>query len=239
MKRFFLLTIISITSSALFSQGVDWNRVIPPAESVELTFEDRLVQLAWMNYSENRIFENEADATYQSIRLARWGWLDDIEFRVNVNPRTIGDVGNFSIPDTGVDVNLFPWYNLGITVNPFTFIKTPAEKQLAEYESLNAHRRLEVQKLSLRAEVLTRYELYKHNLEQLKVISENYETANSTFILIRERFNKGTAPLEDFNAASQARTEALTGKMSGELELKLAKIRLEELIGIPLEDVVR
>ena len=218
-------------------QIVEWDKIIPPAEATDIVFAERLVQLAWQNYSENRNFELNILAADKAIGLAKAGWLDLLSFQLNVNSRTITSFGQFSVADEGSQ--FFPWYNIGVNLSPSRFVTTPAEVRLAEFEYEQSINNLHTQQLGLRAEVLTRYEIYRHNLEQLKVISENYETANSTFILIRERFNKGESTLEEFNSASLARIGALTGKMGGELELRIAKISLEELLGVKLEDVVR
>jgi outer membrane protein TolC len=195
------------------------------------------VQLAWQNYTENRNFELNILAADKAIGLAKAGWLDLLSLQLNVNSRTIGSFGQFRVDDA--DNQFFPWYNIGLNLSPSRFITTPAEIKLAQFDYEQSVNNLHTQKLRIRAETLTRYEVYRHNLEQLKVISENYETANSTFILIRERFNKGESTLEEFNAASLARIGALTGKMGGELQVRLAKISLEELLGVKLEDVVR
>jgi outer membrane protein TolC len=227
--------LLALLPFTLMAQPVAWDEIIPPPEATDVPYAERLVQLAWQNYSENRKYEINVLASEKAIGLARLGWLDILTMQFNLNSRTIGSFGDFQSSDN----QFFPWYNVGINVSPSRFFTVPAETQMARFDHENSIHDLNAQKLRLRAETLTRYERYKHNLEQLKVISENYETANSTFILIRERFNQGEATFEDFNAASLARIGALTGKMTGELELRLAKIALEELIGMKLEQVIR
>lgn len=238
MHRMIAATALTAVTNLATAQAVDWDRIIPPPEAVVTEFEERLVQLAWENYSANRVFEHNMQAADKAVGMARWTWLEDIEFKINVNPRTIEDFGNFQVPESG-DANLFPWYNFGVTINPSIFVTTPGEVRLAEFEAAVARDNLKAQKLAIRSETLQRYAFYEHNLEQLKHLSEAYETANSTFILMREKFNKGDAELEDFNDASAALVETQTGKMEGELQLKLTRIRVEEMIGLRLEEVAR
>lgn len=227
----------AVGTRSLQAQAVQWDKIIPPPEATDVPYAERLVQLAWQNYSENRKFELNILATEKAIGLARAGWLDLLTLQFNINSRTLSSFGDFSVDGDGNQ--FFPWYNVGVNISPSRFVTVPAEVKLAEFEHQMSFYDLNSQKLHIRAETLTRYERYQHNLDQLKVISENYETSNSTFILIRERFNRGEATLEDFNAASLARIGALTGKLTAELELRLAKIALEELIGMKLEEVIR
>ncbi len=225
------------TSAMIYSQQVDYNKIIPPPEATDMTFPERLVQLAWQNYAVNRAFDLEVVTAERGIKLARLGWWDLLSMQLNINSRTVQSIGDFSVPED--DNQFFPWYNVGINISPSKFFTIPAKIHLAEVEREISLEALNAQKLRLRAEVLTRYEIYKHNLDVVKAISENYEITNSTFILVREQFNKGERTLSDFNTANAAKVTALTGKLGSEMQFAIAKISLEELIGMKLEEVVR
>lgn len=220
------------------AQPVDYNKIIPPASAVDLNFSERLVQLAWENYAVNRAFDIDVLSAEKSIKLAKLAWWELLSMQLNINARTIETFGDFSLPDQNEN-QFFPWYNVGINISPSKFFTNPAKVQMAELQYQLSLEALNAQKLRLRAETLTRYELYKHNLEVVKAVSENYELANSTFILLREQFNKGEATFNDFNSATQARINALTGKFGAEMQFNIAKIALEELIGMKLEEVTR
>jgi outer membrane protein TolC len=229
---FFVFSLL--TFSSIVAQPVNWDEIIPPDEAGHLALEERLVQLCWQNYSQNRLAEQNLSLAEKQTELAKWSWLEDLSINFNLNPRTIESFGDFSVSD---DNNFFPWYNVGLSFSPGTVINTKTKVVEAEFDAWNSQKLIEHQKLTIRAEVLSRYSLYKHKLEQLKVISEGYETANSNYILTRSRFNNGEADLEEFNLAAQALTEAGTGKMEAELLVDQAKIRIEELIGMRLEQV--
>lgn len=237
MKKFNLLLAVCLISLLGSAQVVDWDQVIPANQEGEISYEDRLVQLAWQNYSTNRVFEIEVDAAGDAVKAAKLGWAEMFSLQFNINPRTINTLGEFAPPNDESN-NFFPWYNVGIGVNPGTLISSRADRKAAEYEEQIAVQNLNTQKLAIRAEVLSRYHIYSHTLKTLQAVSENYETVNSTFILVREKFNNGESDFEEFNTAQSARTEALKGKLSLEMEYAIAKARLEELIGISVETVL-
>ena len=240
MNRMFYLLLALLTGSisATQAQLVDYDKIIPPPTAVDITFPERLVQLAWQNYAVNRAFEIDVLSTEKSIKLASMAWWELLTVQLNINARTIENIGDFTLPETN-DNQFFPWYNVGINISPSKFFTTPANVQLAKFEHEKSLEALNAQKLRVRAETLTRYELYKHRLEVVKAVSENFEVVNSGYILMRERFNKGEATLSDFNAANQARIDAMTGKFSSEMQFNIGKIALEEMIGLKLEDVAR
>ena len=221
----------------LNAQPVDYDKIIPPYTATDLNFSERLVQLAWQNFAANRSFEIEVLSAEKSIKLAKLGWLDLVSMNLNVNSRTLETFGQFRVIEG--DNQFFPWYNVGISLSPSIFFQTPANVELARFTYEQSQVSVNAQKLRIRAETLTRYEVYKHNLEVVKAITESFEIANSGFILIRERFNRGDATMGEFNEANAAKIGALTGKMGAELQFNLAKISLEELIGMKLEEVAR
>ncbi|MBI1193477.1 MAG: hypothetical protein GC205_09905 [Bacteroidetes bacterium] len=237
MNRLFLLTLLASTLHVVSAQSVDYNKIIPPPEATDVTFPERLVQLAWQNYAVNRAFDLDVESAEAAIRLTKLGWWELVTLQLNINSRTISSIGQFEAPEG--DNQFFPWYNVGVSLSPSKFFTIPAKIKIAEFDYEKSGQALNAQKLRLRAETLTRYEIYKHNLETVKMVSENFEIANSTFILIREKFNKGEATLTDFNAANSARIGSLTGKLGAEMQFSLAKISLEELLGMKLEEVVR
>ena len=50
MKRALpFLTILFILPLAVFAQRVDYNKIILPVGATDISFEERLVQLAWQN----------------------------------------------------------------------------------------------------------------------------------------------------------------------------------------------
>ena len=237
MNRILLMVLLLSTTFAAFAQTVDYTKIIPPPEATDVTFPERLVQLAWQNYAVNRAFDLDVESAEAAIRLTKLGWWELVTLQLNINSRTISSIGQFEAPEG--DNQFFPWYNVGVSLSPSKFFTIPAKIKIAEFDYEKSSQALNAQKLRLRAETLTRYEIYKHNLETVKMVSENFEIANSTFILIREKFNKGEATLTDFNAANSARIGSLTGKLGAEMQFNLAKISLEELVGMKLEDVVR
>jgi outer membrane protein TolC len=230
-----LLTFLPLVGT--LAQTVNYEKIIPPPYATQLSFADRLVQLAWQNHAANRNFELDVISTEKAIKLARFEWLDLISLNLNINTGSLQNFGKFTANE-GENL-FFPWYNMGISLSPSRFFTVPAEVELARFEHQKSQELLNAQKLRLRAEVLTRYEVYLHNLEMVKVITESYELANSNFVLARERFNKGDVTLDEFNAANATKIAALTGKMGAEMQFMLAKIALEEMIGMKLEEVSR
>jgi hypothetical protein len=86
MKTLFsLLLLTCATLVGASAQTVNYEKIIPPPYATQLSFADRLVQLAWQNHAANRNYELDVISTEKAIKLAKFEWLDLISLTLNIN----------------------------------------------------------------------------------------------------------------------------------------------------------
>ncbi len=234
MKRILILSIFFVASPVILVSGqdVDYNTIILPSGASDISFAEKLVRLAWENNPANRILESQYKISDIQIDQARWEWLDNFRIAGNINEFTIN-------PDQDIlDRNVFfPRYNISGMVSLGYFVNIPlAVKE--KKEELNITRyTIDQQKLAIRAEVLRRYEEYLKTREILKVESEAQEDLFSALSLVEQNFRNGTATIEEYNGVLEKYNNQRIRKITAQGNFNQAKISVEELIGIRLEDV--
>ena len=223
MKKWPFLFIVILTLRAAKAQSVDYETIIP-ADTALTTLEDRLLRTAWENYPENDAAMNREFAAEKNVTLTRWAWTNNLRVFYNVNDRTLEDV------QVGQ-----PQYGLGIGLNLGDFITLPVRTNIAKANHRVAKNAVDEQKLYIRREVLTRFYNYQSALAILKVIDEENEEVYTNYLVISEKFKQGEATLDNYTMAEKNYHEIRIRKITQENEVKLAKLNLEEMIGIPLE----
>ena len=229
----FLLSLLGYTMG--FSQNIDYNKIILPESVTEADFSEKLVQLAWQNNPANQELINKAKAAKYQVGLAKWSWLQTIRASGNLNEYTID-------PERARTQNptftpFFPRYNFGLTVSLGTIFLTPIEARVARSTYQATEDQVNQQKVTLRAEVLTRYQNYLMNQKLFEIQNEVTEDEYSEFLLMEQDFKAGDVTLEEYKESLKAYNEELTKRITLERDLRIAQIALEELIGVRLEDV--
>ena len=223
MKKWLFLFIVILTLHTAKAQSVDYETIIP-TDTALTALEDRLLRTAWENYPENDAAMNREFAARKNVTLTRWAWTNNLRVFYNVNDRTLEDV------QVGQ-----PQYGLGIGLNLGDFITLPVRTNIAKANHRVAKNAVDEQKLYIRREVLTRYYNYQSALAILKVIDEENEEVYTNYLVISEKFKQGEATLDNYTMAEKNYHEIRIRKITQENEVKLARLNLEEMIGIPLE----
>jgi outer membrane protein TolC len=117
------------------------------------------------------------------------------------------------------------------------FFTIPGRIGVAKGQLSITHHQLNEQKLSLRKEVLTRYYNYQLALELLKIRTTQNEGAYSNYLIMATKFKNGEVTLDEYDASLNAYNTSREEALSQETQVKILKLSLEELIGIPLEEV--
>jgi outer membrane protein TolC len=73
--------------------------------------------------------------------------------------------------------------------------------------------------------------------EILKARTQVEQDANTNYILVGEQYKKDEATFEEFNEASSTFHQAQEGRIKFEFEVQIARIHLEEIIGLRWEQV--
>lgn len=238
VKRLLIAGIIIAQTGALcLAQGqpqstVDYNKIIVPGSSANLNAEERLVQIAWRNYPDNEALWHELASAEASIRITQWAWLDQIFIQGNLNEFTIEPE---KAPPGG---NFFPKYNVGVTMPLGKFISIPNHKRQAKEAYRVKELDINKQKLMIRATVLGLYTQYMAMLEVYKIEKSTSDDAYGAFRIEEQKFKNGEITLEKYNASQDYRAIKKIREITAENDYKQVKFKLEEYLGMRLEDAL-
>jgi len=227
---FLFLLFLNIVS---FSQTTDYNKIIMPSTAEGITLEERLVQVAWQNHPLNEMQRRSIRVAELDVKNNRWSWLDNIALTGNLNEFNLDesrDIDNRS--------QFFPRYNVSARISLGMFVSIPIQTKMSREKVVIEQQRLKNRKLEIRAEVLRRYNDYKIAQEAYKIQSEIIEDAQTTFSYFEEQFKNGEIPFERYSLQKTTYNQARLAHLDAKRVLEEKKITLEQILGIPLEDLL-
>jgi len=213
-----------------YSQSVDYDKIIIPDNVYTEDFSEKLVRLAWKNYPTNEIAQRTVIISEKELKQAKWSWFENISAQGNLNEFTMN-------PGEHERALFYPRYNFSARLTVGMFATIPAEVKKKREELSIAKAQLDQQKLDLRAEVLRRYQDYLMYESLLETQIKNFEDAFASFSLAEQRFKNGTITLEEYNIHLQKYNGEQVLRIQAENRLNIARIDLEQLIGIKLSEV--
>lgn len=211
------------------AQRVNFDQVVQPFDQIAEDFEEFLVQLAWLNNPSNDALSYKLNIADQEIRNARQGWWEAVGVMVSYNPTTAEIEGQ----------SIFPEISYGATIRLNALITTPGMIRVAKENFKIAQTQVDQEKLKIRSETLQRYRKYQLAQEILKVRTKMEEDANANFQFQSSLFKNTEASFEDYNSAYNAYHTAVESRLKAETDVEIAKIMIEEVIGITLETAER
>lgn len=232
MKSKFLFFFLFFFGSFAYGQTVNYDRIIPPSYLSDLSFPEKLVFLAWQNHPSNEILHHEYEIAEKNKVKANWAWLNIFSAAYNINEFTINPT-----EETKERALFYPRYNFGARLDLGKVVEYPADIKIAKEQVSIASATLNAQRISLRALVLRTYQTYLLAKETLELQIISTEDAFSRFSLSEQRFKNGEITLEQYNDALAAYNAGRRNQLEAEAKFNIEKINLEELIGIPLEEV--
>ena len=231
MKKlyFFFLLICSWNS---YAQEIDYNAIILPSTATNVSIEEKLVQLAWKNPN-SKIFVKNIDVATYDLRQSQWSWLENIRVQGNLNEFTINPAAS-----GGSDRSLFyPRYNFSVMFSLGDFAIKPLEvkkrRELREISTESAN----AQKIAIRAETLRRYNNYLLAKNVLEVQTAMEQDSYANFKLVQDRFKNGEENIQSYNLILERYTNQRLKRLEVETAFKNAKLNVEEMIGMKLENV--
>jgi len=242
LKLKYILSLCCLLLLAQFGYGqkVDFNKVVVPVESRARTFPEWLVQLAWMNNPSNDILARKIDIAKEDVKIQKFDWAKDFDALFNYNEaHFIKDFVDPEGRDPIIESLIYPRFNFGARISLGTLLNHGNEKKKAEIDVTIAELEHDQEKLAIRAKVLERYEKYLLAKAILITRKQAEEDSYQTYELVNELFKNGQAEFEEVNAASTSYFSSKESFMTAETEVKIAKIQVEEMIGISLEDAKR
>ncbi|GAA0894030.1 hypothetical protein GCM10009122_37100 [Fulvivirga kasyanovii] len=231
MKKLIILLIV-LLPQLVKAQNVDYNAIILPNSVSDISFEEKLVRLAWQNNPANQILDYQTNISNIEVKQARWSWLDDWRVQGNLNEFTINESA-----DVGDRAQFFPKYNVTGMIRLSYFVDIPLEVKKKKQEVLIAKSNINQQKLAIRAEVLTRYQTYLMNRELLKIQTEIVEDLYASLSLAEQQFKNGEITLNAYNIQQDRYNNQRVKQINAQGDFNIAKIAVEEIIGMKLEDV--
>ena len=232
MKKIVFLSLALSACTSVFAQDVDYNAIILPANAQNVSFEEKLVQLAWRNDPNNQMIIKQASSANIDIKIATWNWLNYIEVRSNVNEFVL-DPGSDPLGRAA----FYPKYNISIGVPLGSIGINGMEVKKRRIASSIAEDRIKAQKLAVRSEVLTRYAQYQLAEQKYKIQKETTEQSDVNYKYTEQRFKDGQEDLQMYNSILERNTNQKLRLAEVIAELKIAKYELEAMIGTKLENV--
>ncbi|WKZ60962.1 MAG: TolC family protein [Cyclobacteriaceae bacterium] len=216
---------------SLRAQTIDYNKIILPDRAQSSDFGEKLVQLAWKNHPTNEILRRELMIAQYQVGRSAADWLDLITIQGNINEF------NIKAQDAAVPVFL-PRYNFGISIPLGVLVANPNETKQNRQRLSIAQEEINAQKLEVRRVVLKSYNEYQLREKIFRIQSQQFSDIESNFKLIEQRFKNGELTFETFTAGQSDLNRASIQLLEAERDLKNAKLDLEQLIGVRLEDVM-
>jgi len=230
MKRSLLL-LLAVSPFLGKAQSVDYNKIIVTEQISAISFEERLVQLAWRNHPSNRIVMQKVELA-QSVRAkARWSWLDNIFVEGNYNEFT----GKDEIDPLAR--SFYPRYNVGVRLPISTFVQTPLSAQVANDQVLISESDVNAKKLETRESVLQAVEKLKERFKIIKLRERIQEDYFLMFQSAEKKFKAGEINLDNYRATSQAYYMKEEEIIQARSIFNQQRIALEAMIGVELKDV--
>lgn len=222
------------------AQQVDFDKVVVPVDYRAKTFPEFLVQLAWMNNPKHEVLTKKVDIAKQELKIQKLDWTKDLDAVFNYNEaHFIKDFVDPAGRDPIIESLIYPRFNFGARISLGTILNHPKEKKIAQLEVKVTELEKEQEKLKIRAEVLERYEDYLLTKEIFLIREQAEEEGYQTYQLVSARFKKGDAELDEVNSSSTTYFNAKEKTITAKSEIQVAKIKLEELIGISFEEAIK
>lgn len=232
MAFLLMLLVISQVTEAQRRNPNAGNNPVTRQDTSGLTTDirEKLVQLALQN-PEFEIADRQVTIADQNVRMARLRILGQVTAQVNYNEYSIKQ-------PSGAVANYYPRYNLGLSL-PFDLFFTRDKEVNIARENLGIAEASKNQTFrNIKAQVLTAYEdylMYKTKLEFQNQITEDVKTVYQQ----KERdFSEGIISAEEYYPAFKVWTDELTKKAEQQRNFNIAKLTLESIIGMTLEEAI-
>jgi outer membrane protein TolC len=229
MKKIIFFLLIA---SAAAAQNVDYNKVILPSGAQTNDFAEKLVQLAWKNHPSNEVFRREVNVAAYEVKRSGTEWGEIIHFQGNLNEFVL---------NPGADLYsralFFPKYNVRADVSLGMLFRIPYTVRQNKERLLIAQSQVNVQKIEVRKQVLRAYNEYVMREKIFKVHSQLALDNDTSHKLVEDKFKNGEITFETYSQSLTTYSEITLAQLESEKEFRNAKLDLEALIGMRLEDV--
>jgi outer membrane protein TolC len=229
MKKivFFLLL-----STAAFGQAVDYNKIILPAGAQTIDFAEKLVQLAWKNNPDNEVYRREVNVAMYEVKKSSAEWGDIVSFQGNLNEFVLNPNS-----DQLSRAMFFPKYNVRAEVSLGMLFRIPYNVKQNRERVVIAQSQVNSQKLAVRNKVLRAYNEYIMREKIYKIQNQLALDSETSHKLVEQKFKNGEITFETYSGSLSTFGQIQLAQLEAEKEYRNAKLDIEQLIGMKLEDV--
>jgi outer membrane protein TolC len=231
-----LLMFTAATSEAQKPTGRNVSTYHANLDTSQITdIRERLVQLALQNPNFEIADRNVNIATYQ-LRKAKGSWLGALSASGNINEYTIDkSQAPTSQPN---QPSLYPKYNFSVNLPLDFFTSKGNEVKIARENVYIANAQKNDQYRTIRRAVLSMYEDYLLHKEKLELITRMTQSEYTEYKLAEKDFSDGLVTPEVFKKAEGAYYEQLMRKADFQRNFSIAKLELEQMIGVSIDDIL-
>jgi outer membrane protein TolC len=229
MKKIIFFLMISVP---VLGQNVDYNKIILPDQTKSADFAEKLVQIAWRNNPTNEVYRRQVDMANTDVRMSTTSWLGIIKLTGNLNQFTLNpasDINNRAL--------YYPKYNIGASLSLDELFSRPYTTRKNKDLLVVAQANVNAQKLAVRNAVMKAYNEFQMREKVFKVQSQLLLDNETSHKLIEQRFKNGETNFETYSLSLNNYSQLTIGHLQAEKDYKNAKLDLEQLIGMRLEDV--
>jgi outer membrane protein TolC len=195
---------------------------------------EKLVQLAVQNPSYEMVDHASMAASYQ-IKIAKSAYLGLFSAQGNINEFTVSKptYNGTQIP------YYYPRYNLALNIPFDIFTRTTNNVKIARenYDITTAAKNEKFREI--KADVLTKYENYLLARQLVELQGRITQSEYATLKRAESDFAENLIKLDDVERAQKSYITEQVKSLTLQKDLNLAKIEIEKVIGVKIEDVER
>ena len=218
---------------AFFAQAQD--ELTYPLAVEEAGLMSYLANLAWLNNPENDNFFQEEVIAKEKVKIVQRGWWKNVGLTFNLNEANIKSNKN----DDGTENVFFPRYNFGAAFDLGSIFDTPNKKKIAKRKVIMAESLTQQAKKDIRGQIIQMYQEYLTTIEILKLRYKSESDMKSSYDLMDQLYKSGDKRVgfKDVLESSLALNNAAESRIKANKLMVIAKMKLEDFIGVKLEAV--
>jgi outer membrane protein TolC len=229
MKTLIFLLLIS---SSLLAQSVDYNKIILPDNAHTSDFAEKLVQLAWKNHPTNEMIRREVNIAGYEVKKSAVSWLDIIHVQGNLNEFVLNP-GNDQLGRAA----FFPKYNVRADISLGMFFTIPYTTKQNRERLIVTQSQVNARKLEIRSVVISAYNEYLFREKVFKIQSQLVLDNETSHKLVEQKFKNGEITFENYSLSLSHFSQINIAQLEAEKNYRNAKLSVEQLIGMRLEEV--
>jgi outer membrane protein TolC len=229
--RYFLFTVLFCSEIIQAQNGGPLYRT---DSSSRIDIREKLVQLAMQNPVYEMADHAALAATYQ-IKIAKSAYLGLLSAQGNINEFTISKptYNGTQIP------YYYPKYNFALNIPFDIFTRTTNNVKIAQENYYMAAAAKNQKFREIKADVLTKYENYLLARQLVELQGKITQSEYATLKRSESDFSENLIKLDEVERVQKSYINEQVKSLTLQKDLNLAKIEIEKVIGVPIEDVER